>query len=571
MPLCSISIAQDNALNEALPKDANFIIQDDIIVTSANGISLSVLVVRPNIQIHPLPVALNHTIYANKNRAKDISKAMRAAKRGYIGVISYSRGKHLSKDRIVPYEKEVEDVNTIIEWVSKQSWSDGRVAMYGGSYDGFSQWAATKNLHPALKTIVPYVAAIPGQGLPMENNVFLNANYGWPFHVTNNRYKDNSIYTNPKRWSDLNTQWYKSGRSYRDIDKLDVEKNPWLQRWLTHPSYDSYWQDMVPFKADFKRINIPVLSITGYYDDGQISALHYLNEHFRYVPDPDHYLIIGPYDHWTAQTQAEDELRGVKLDSVAHINTPDITFEWFDYILKNGMKPTLIKNRINYQVMGDNSWKHASSMKDLNSQTESFYLSTNQLEGVNLLSRQQPTSEGFSKQKVDLQDRSKGNTYYPWPIVSDSSALEGGIIFMSELLDVDKIIAGQFSAELKVIINKQDFDLSIVLYEQKPDGSLFHLSYFVGRASYAKDMTKRHLLQPEAIESIPISRTRMIGKRINKGSRLVVKVNVNKNDFAQVNYGTGKDVSDETIEDAKEPLEVKWLNSSKIMLPIQNM
>jgi hypothetical protein len=27
-----------------------------------------------------------------------------------------------------------------------------------------------------------------------------------------------------------------------------------------------------------------------------------------------------------------------------------------------------------------------------------------------------------------------------------------------------------------------------------PDGQLFHLSYFLGRASYARDMTRRRLL-----------------------------------------------------------------------------
>ena len=47
----------------------------------------------------------------------------------------------------------------------------------------FVQWAAAKYLRPALKTIVSLrVAAIPGFGLlPMENNIFLNANYGWAF------------------------------------------------------------------------------------------------------------------------------------------------------------------------------------------------------------------------------------------------------------------------------------------------------------------------------------------------------------------------------------------------------
>jgi hypothetical protein len=37
---------------------------------------------------------------------------------------------------------------------------------------------------------------------------------------------------------------------------------------------------------------------------------------------------------------------------------------------------------------------------------------------------------------------------------------------------------------------------------------------------------------------------------------------------AQVNYGTGKDVSDETIEDAQIPLQIKWYNDSIIKIPV---
>ena len=32
--------------------------------------------------------------------------------------------------------------------------------------------------------------------------------------------------------------------------------------------------------------------------------------------------------------------------------------------------------------------------------------------------------------------------------------------------------------------------------------------------------------------------------------------------------GTGKDVSDETIADGDEPLEIKWFNDSKINIPL---
>jgi hypothetical protein len=46
-------------------------------------------------------------------------------------------------------------------------------------------------------------------------------------------------------------------------------------------------------------------------------------------------------------------------------------------------------------------------------------------------------------------------------------------------------------------------------------------------------------------------------------------LNVNKNSGAQVNMGTGKDVSEETIADAGEPLEIKWFSDSEINIPLK--
>jgi hypothetical protein len=101
-----------------------------------------------------------------------------------------------------------------------------------------------------------------------------------------------------------------------------------------------------------------------------------------------------------------------------------------------------------------------------------------------------------------------------------------------------------------------------------PNGELFHLSYFTGRASYARDMSVRHLLTPGKVESIPFDRTRLISRRLSKGSRLLLTLNVNKNAFAQINYGTGKDVSDEDINEARVPLQIKWRTDSFVRIPI---
>jgi predicted acyl esterase len=129
------------------------------------------------------------------------------------------------------------------------------------------------------------------------------------------------------------------------------------------------------------------------------------------------------------------------------------------------------------------------------------------------------------------------------------------------------LVNGSFIGELKVSINKKDFDYGVTLYEVMPDGKYFHLSYIIGRASYADDITTRKLLKPNEVETISFSNTHLISKKLSKGSRLLVHINVNKNPFSELNYGTGKAVSEETIADLNKPLKVKWYNDSFVEIP----
>lgn len=111
-------------------------------------------------------------------------------------------------------------------------------------------------------------------------------------------------------------------------------------------------------------------------------------------------------------------------------------------------------------------------------------------------------------------------------------------------------------------------DFSLALFEIMPDSSYFLLSYFMGRASYAKDIQKRMLLKPGKKTTIPFSNSYMTSRMLRKGSRIAVVLNINKSAFEQINYGTGGDVSNETIKDAGEPLKIKWLPDSYISLPV---
>ena len=441
--------------------------------------------------------------------------------------------------------------------------------MFGGSYNGFTQWASTKKLHPALKTIVPYVANRPGMGLPMENNVFINPNYEWAFYVGNNKSLDTIAGNDRQRSRDMQNKWWEKGLAYKNLDSIDKRPNKWFQKWISHPSFDDYWQKMAPYKEDFAQINIPVLSIDGYYNDSQNSGLYYLREHYNYNPNAEHYLIIGPYDHFGAQRGGFPEVNGYKVDAAALINTKEITYQWFDYIFNNGKKPEKLKDRINYQVMGANEWRSAPSIDEMSNESLKLYLTKEKVEDIHLMSPQKPVESNFHYQEVDFSDREIwNNDYYPDPIIRDYRDMGNGFNFISEPLTESILVNGSFIGKLTVSINKKDFDFGITLYEVMPNGEYFSLSYIIGRASYANDITKRTLLKPNELETIPFSNTHLVSKKLSKGSRILVYINVNKNPFSELNYGTGKKVVEESIKDATEPLKIKWYNDSFVEIPI---
>lgn len=559
-PLVDALIEEDDARRYAIDQRAS--------VRTPDGADISAIVVRPRGARAGLPTLLRYTIYADDAQA--IVDARNAAARGYAGVVAYTRGKGRSPQAPVPFERDGEDARAVIAWIARQPWSDGRVGMYGGSYDGFTQWAAAKRPPAALKTIVPYVANNPGNGMPMENNVFLFANYAWPFYTTNNRTLDNDTYFDGERWDALNERWYRSGASYRAIDRVDGTPNPWFQRWLQHPGYDRYWQRMTPFGREFAKIDIPVLTITGYFDDGQQSALHYLRQHYAHKPAAEHYLLIGPYDHGGAQAARKPAtVGGYAIDPAAMMDTQQVTFEWMDHVFRGAPRPALLRDRINHQVMGANVWRHAPSLAAMSQERRTLYLSAAKSRGAYTLSDRPDAPTTALVQVVDFADRGTSlGDHYPDPVVGKALDASSGLSFESAPFDTAVEVSGIFSGELHLTTDRRDLDFSVTLYERMPSGELFHLSYFLGRASHADDMRYRRLLTPGSRAVVRFDRTRMTSRRLQPGSRLVVAVSVNKNPFAQVNHGSGKDVSDEDIGDAGPPMRVQWHTDSRIHVPL---
>jgi len=545
-----------------------YVIQDDLQLKMADGAIVCAFVVRPRAAVQKLPTLLQFTIYAD--RTQIMNEERRTASNGYAAVEALTRGKGCSPDAPLPYERDGQDGATVIDWISRQPWSDGRVGMYGGSYNSFAQWAAAKHLPPALKTMMVGVPNAPGIDTPMERNVFQSFDYEWPLYTTAGKWLDATSEGDQTRWIDLEKKWYVSGQSYRSMDKIDGQPNPIWDRWLDHPSYDAYWQNLIPYQQEFARVNIPVLVTDGYLAGQGVGGLYYFSQYEKYNPRAEKYLVIGPYDHLRGQfgttTVLGGEMNviaGQPIDPAAHINMRDLRYQWFDYIFKGARRPALLKDRVNYEVTGANEWQHAPTIAKMNDRTYRLYLSALPLgKGYRLIQRK-PSTRAAISQMVDFADRSDVNRVPPTTGVDPYLS----VAFESSPFKRSFDLNGLFGGQLDFIANKRDFDFDVSIYAKTPRGKYVGITYYMARASYVEDAGWRHLLVAGKRTQLQFTASRLTSWRISAGDRIVVLFSIIKEPDIEINYGTGKDVSGETIADARVPLSIKWLNGSFIDIP----
>jgi putative CocE/NonD family hydrolase len=550
-----------------------YLIDSRVLIPQAGGTSLPAMLVRPRSAAGRVTTLLTVSI--------DIASgndALECAAHGYVGVVAsvrgnrvtprgrVARGEPASPEQVVPYEHEGEDAHDIMGWIVAQDWSDGRVGMYGSGYSGFAAWAATRQAPAALKAIAVTSTTMPGIDLPMEGSIFRNLAYRWLLSFT--RGQNEEIDQDDARWRALDERWYLSGSPYRDLDRLFGVPSPIFQRWLNHPSYDAYWQRMMPQARELAHLSIPVFATTGYYDPAAVSVLENFARHHRSNPRADHTLLIGPYDSRALGSRPSGGVGGYTLDPAAILDLHELRYQWFDHELRGGSRPAVLAGAVNYEVMGADTWRHVSSLEPA-SKALRLYLTPGA--GGGLLSSQPGKPGTFMRQTVNLAERSAAG----WP--TDERLLSASVgpsdrstIYVSEPLSAAVELGGRPAVELDLTINKRDVDLTAALYEQLADGQYLKLydPPYEQRASYARDRRVRRLLRAGELERLTLHGARWLARRVQAGSRLVLVLGVKKRPDEEINYGSGRDVSEESRADAGRPLEVRWYGSSHLDLPV---
>jgi hypothetical protein len=539
-----------------------YLTQENVLIKADGGAAIYARLVRPKKSAGKLSALLEFTVHTSQDDARA------SAAHGYAGVVAYTRGKKSIPGRIVPFEDDGEDARTVIGWIAKQPWSDGRVAMYGDGYSGFAAWAAAKRLPPELKAIATSDAMAPGIDFPMQGHIFRNSAYRWVTHNTQGIGDPGN--DDDAQWRALDQAWYASGKSYRNLDSLAGKPNRIFRRWLNHPSYDLYWQKMIPFGEQFGRIDIPVLSTTGYYADGEAGALYYFTQHYRYKPDADHTLLVGPYDKSAARDEPLAVLGNYPVDPAALIDLREMRYQWFDHILKGGAKPALLKDRVNYEVMGANEWRHAPSLGAMANGVLRFYLDVKGTTDRHRLAKTSPSAASFLRQAINFADRSDVGGPLPVDLLGKSLPVRNGMTFVSEPLQQPIEVSGLLSGRLDFMANKMDMDLNVALYELLPGGDYLQMfDPYEFRASYVRDRMHRGLLAADKRHKLAFTSEQMTSRKLQAGSRVVLVLGINKRPDREINYGSGNDVSEESIEDAGIPMKIQWYGGSYIDVPVR--
>ncbi|MEV6158772.1 CocE/NonD family hydrolase [Nonomuraea sp. NPDC052129] len=123
----------------------------DLRVSMPDGVALLADRYRPR-GAGPLPVVLMRTPYG-KHRIDAKAFASVLVRRGMQVVVQNTRGVFGSGGRFHAFHQEKDDGLATAAWLRAQPWCDGRLAMAGASYLGYTQWAVGPYLDPPLEAM----------------------------------------------------------------------------------------------------------------------------------------------------------------------------------------------------------------------------------------------------------------------------------------------------------------------------------------------------------------------------------------------------------------------------------
>jgi putative CocE/NonD family hydrolase len=286
------------------------------------------------------------------------------ARHGYNVVIQDVRGRGDSEGEFYPFRNEGADGADTIAWLQARPESNGRVGMYGFSYQGMTQFLAAVEQPEGLQCISPGMTACDLYHGWFYNQGALRLastlNWGLQMLKADARRKHLREASDLLEHSWANLPAQTNTLPIRSHPALHGEGLPqYVLDWMDHDAPGKYWTSL-DLSERLDRIRIPALHISGWYDtylNGSIDG--FLKLHNKAGSDfarRNQYLIAGPWVHipWGDRIGAAD------FGQEALLDTDAILLRWFDHWLKDS-GAFAAEPRVRHFVLGENRWREAET------------------------------------------------------------------------------------------------------------------------------------------------------------------------------------------------------------------
>ena len=425
-----------------------------------------------------MPAILIRTPY-NKGKGKNlIAKAF--ATRGYVVAVQDVRGRYGSEGRFYAFTNEREDGYDTFKWLRRQSWCNGKVALYGFSYYGYTTWRTADAAGDKLSCWAPgYIGSRIYDVAYRQGAYSLLTTANWSFGVGTRTsqngmvYRPDAVFRGPLITLD--------NRAGRDIS--------FFNDWARHPTFDDFWKPMST-EGRWKNVDAPALVVNGWYDFVQGSTLadwENLTTKAGKRARKESRLVMGPWSHG-----GPHKLTGINFGKQADfLSFNKYYFEWFGHYLHGDTDITLPRVRV--FTMGVNRWQNFSAWPPPDAKKRSWYLHSGgqaQNMGDGRFSRSRPGQESYDRFTHDPQHlvpTTGGPIFGAPPGPADQSALgrrDDVLVYTSVELERDLEITGPVTASIWFAADTPDVDIAVSLLDVDPSGTARVIVDGIARASY---------------------------------------------------------------------------------------
>ncbi|HEX6797539.1 MAG TPA: CocE/NonD family hydrolase [Ktedonobacterales bacterium] len=551
----------------------------DVRVPMRDGVTLSADVTFPpgHTEGRRYPAILQRTPYL-KAQPPVYDAGRYFAGKGYAFVALDVRGRGDSEGEWVPYRNDGRDGYDAIEWIAVQPWCSGKVGTLGASYPGRIQWLTALEQPPHLKAMVVLVT-------PSDPFVETPTGVPSPMHISWEHYTSGHVLqpTETVNWSAVHEHL-----PLLTMDEAIGRSLPGWREQVRHALLDEYWEPL-RYQNAFERVRVPVLHISGWYDDEQIGTpLNFAGMVARGVPEvrDKQRLLMGPWGHQvnTAQKIGEQDFGPHAL-----IDLRGEELRWFDFWLK-GDEDSHTGSPVRLFVMGENVWRDEREWPLARTTWTPFYLASagraNSRFGDGTLladivgaSGGRPPAEGTTLATPDSYTYDPAR---PVPFITDAAFNQIGgpddyaavlrrddvLVYATPPLERPVEVTGPVKVTLYAASSAPDTDFTAMLLDLHPNGLALRLCDGMVRARFREGMARPTLIEPGQIYRYEIdcwntSRLFAAGHRIALAvsSSAFPKYDRNPNTGAPLGTTAELTVAQQTIlHDAEHP--------SAVVLPI---